>query len=113
MFENPAAGEKLVAGRGAAPDRTCEQQPVELLGVPDRFQLLTTREREVMQLVVAGKKTKTIAEKLGVSPRTIDTHRASVMRKMEARSAVDLAAMVWRSRLERAAARIHRGRLKR
>ena len=99
MVENPAAAEKVLPGRGSAPDPTREQSSAELPGVRGRFRRLTKREREVMQLVVAGKKTKEIAEKLRVSPRTIDTHRASVMRKMDARSAVDLAAMVWRTRL--------------
>ena len=43
---------------------------------------LTRREREVMQLVVAGKTTKQIARQLGTSDRTIEVHRGRVMKKM-------------------------------
>ena len=55
---------------------------------------LTHREREVMFAVVEGHSTKTIADKLGTSPRTIESHRARVMEKMEAESLVDLVRMV-------------------
>jgi two-component system, LuxR family, response regulator FixJ len=55
-----------------------------------RFAQLTPREREVMQLVVAGKANKVIAGELGLSPKTVEVHRASVMSKMDADSVADL-----------------------
>jgi diguanylate cyclase (GGDEF)-like protein len=54
---------------------------------------LTHREREVMLALVEGNSTKTIARMLGTSPRTIESQRAQVMRKMEAESLVDLVRM--------------------
>jgi len=47
-----------------------------------RLATLTTREREVLNLVVAGKANKEIASALGVSPKTVEVHRAHVMSKM-------------------------------
>ena len=47
-----------------------------------RLATLTAREREVLDLVVAGKANKEIASALGVSPKTVEVHRAHVMSKM-------------------------------
>ena len=47
---------------------------------------LTKREREVMELLVAGKQNKVIARDLGISPRTVELHRAKVMEKLQVRS---------------------------
>lgn len=44
---------------------------------------LTCREREIAQLLIEGKTSKVIARELGVSPRTIDAHRARLMRKLK------------------------------
>jgi FixJ family two-component response regulator len=51
-----------------------------------RFATLTTREREVLQGVMAGKLNKTIADELSVSTRTVEIHRAHLMEKMQASS---------------------------
>jgi two-component system, LuxR family, response regulator FixJ len=48
--------------------------------------LLTPREREVFEQLVAGNQNKVIAYNLGMSPRTVEVHRARVMEKMRARS---------------------------
>jgi two-component system response regulator FixJ len=57
---------------------------------------LTTRERQVMDLLVAGQTTKAIARHLGISPKTVEKHRAWVMEKMRASSICDLVQMkVW------------------
>jgi FixJ family two-component response regulator len=53
---------------------------------------LTSREREVMTLVVAGLMNKQIAAKLGITEITVKVHRGHMMRKMKARSLVDLVA---------------------
>lgn len=55
-----------------------------------RHQSLTSREREVMQLVVAGKSNKMMARRLGISPKTIEIHRANIMHKMRVESVADL-----------------------
>jgi PAS domain S-box-containing protein len=51
---------------------------------------LTVREREVVRRLAAGSSTKAIARELGVSPRTIDGHRARIMKKVGARSAGEM-----------------------
>jgi len=55
-----------------------------------RFESLTPREKEVMQLVVDGAANKVIAIDLGLSERTVEIHRAKVMEKMGARSVAHL-----------------------
>jgi FixJ family two-component response regulator len=58
-----------------------------------RFDSLTSREREVIAFVVDGLMNKQIAAKLGVSEITVKVHRVNMMRKMKARSAIDLIGM--------------------
>jgi RNA polymerase sigma factor (sigma-70 family) len=57
------------------------------------FASLTTREREVMDLVVEGMSNKAVANTLGLSAKTVEVHRAKVMEKMNARSVSDLVKM--------------------
>lgn len=54
------------------------------------FASLTPREREVLDLVVDGMSNKAIANSLGLSAKTVESHRAKVMEKMHVRSVVDL-----------------------
>jgi len=58
-----------------------------------RAETLTTREREVLALVVDGKANKVVAIDLGLSERTVEIHRANVMEKMGARSVAHLVKM--------------------
>src|SRR5438445_8011 len=51
---------------------------------------LTPREREVMDLVIAGKPNKIIAADLGISPKTVEIHRGRVMEKMQVESVAEL-----------------------
>lgn len=55
-----------------------------VVGDEDR---LTPRERQVLQAIARGMTNTAIAEALGISPKTVDSHRSSLMRKMDARSA--------------------------
>ncbi len=54
------------------------------------FELLTPREREVLQLLAEGQSTKQTASKLGVSVKTIETHRSRMMNKLGMRSVAEL-----------------------
>ena len=59
---------------------------------------LTLRERQVMDLVLAGKLNKVIADDLGITMRTVEVHRAHVFEKMGVRTAVELARRLSRTR---------------
>ncbi len=58
--------------------------------IRDRHETLTPREQEVMALVVSGMMNKQIAAKLNLSEITVKVHRASIMRKMDAKSLAEL-----------------------
>ena len=60
---------------------------------------LTAREREIVQLLAEGLRTKDIAERLGITAKTVETHRAAVMRKLDAHSVVDLVRYAMRNRI--------------
>lgn len=57
---------------------------------PDSYELLTTREREVLHLIADGRTNAEIAAQLVISSRTVETHRANLMRKLELRTQADL-----------------------
>ncbi|GHA31327.1 hypothetical protein GCM10007989_29150 [Devosia pacifica] len=58
------------------------------------FSQLTPREREVLQLIANGQSNKEAGRELGISPRTIEVHRARVMEKLGAKNTADLMRIV-------------------
>jgi FixJ family two-component response regulator len=67
-----------------------------LRSVKLRLEQLTTREREVLDFLVQGKPSKLIASELGISPKTVDVHRARVMEKIGIKSLAELIRLVVR-----------------
>jgi FixJ family two-component response regulator len=78
---------------GLARDRERRESDRELRTLSERFERLTSREREVMSYVVMGRLNKEIAGHLGISEITVKVHRAQVVRKMSADSLPELARM--------------------
>jgi FixJ family two-component response regulator len=73
--------------------KTALQRDSEVQSLRDRHASLSSREREVMALVVAGLLNKQVGFELGISEITVKAHRGMVMRKMEAASLADLVNM--------------------
>jgi len=74
-------------------DRNRRQKETHLMELRRRLQMLTTRERELLPLVVSGRTNKEVAVELGTSEVTVKVHRGNLMRKMQAGSFADLLRM--------------------
>lgn len=78
---------------GIEHDQLNRAQAQELAALQARFELLTSREREVMALLAEGRITKQIAGQIGITAMTVRIHRNQVLSKMGARSTADLVRM--------------------
>ena len=87
----------------ASASRTRETQTPEIVELRRRVGRMSSREAEVMHRVVNGLMNKQVAAELGLSPKTIEVHRAHVMEKMQAESLAELVRMA--VKLEEADAR--------
>lgn len=59
-------------------------------GLTDRYDTLSDREREIFQLVAEGRSNKEVAELLGISPATVETHRARILQKLDIHNTAEL-----------------------
>jgi two-component system, LuxR family, response regulator FixJ len=80
--------------RAIAKDAELRKSLGEHERIQSHLESLTPREREVLDLMTQGKQNKVIGQELGVSPRTIEIHRARVMEKMGAHSVAELVRMM-------------------
>lgn len=62
----------------------------ETRNLQTRIELLTRRERQIMDLLILGKTNKVIAYELGISPKTVDFHRANILDKLGVNSVIEL-----------------------
>ena len=79
-------------------DRNNREKQQKAVGVKRRLANLTEREIEVMDLILAGKLNKQIADVLNISIKTVEVHRGRIMDKMEARTVAELVQAVMRGR---------------
>ena len=77
--------QRAIAHDAAQRERQCEQDRRRAL-----IDALTAREREVLDMVAQGMSNKAVANRLGLSAKTVEFHRAKVMEKLHARSVADL-----------------------
>jgi two-component system response regulator FixJ len=98
VFTKPIDSERLVRAV-----RDALKHDIQLGAISDNgrrrievrgFDQLTPREREVLQLITNGQSNKEAGRQLGISPRTIEVHRARVMEKLGARNTADLMRIV-------------------
>ena len=92
FLEKPVDPDALLAAVAAAldADNLRRSASLEVATVEQRMSVLTPREREVMKLVAQGIHHREIATMLGISPRTVEVHRARVMDKLEVRNMSEL-----------------------
>jgi two-component system response regulator DctR len=88
-FQNNLLVDRVEAARRAAIELEAEQR--ERLEFRQALASLSAREHEVLAELLAGHYNKNIADHLGITPRTVEFHRANIFEKLRAQSAVELA----------------------
>jgi two-component system response regulator NreC len=91
-FLSPSVAAALVADYTSRPGRPSSQAQTEdeMGAAPDAYDTLTGREREILQLVAEGYTNQEIADRLHLSIKTVQSHRASVMEKLDLRDVTHL-----------------------
>lgn len=95
FVEKPAAREVLIDAVRRAFDKATQAAAGDegKREAAARFERLTEREREVLELLVMGDANKVVAHKLGISPRTVEIHRGRLMEKTQAKNLAELVRM--------------------
>jgi two-component system, LuxR family, response regulator FixJ len=96
FIEKPFRSEILIASVRTALARQSGHQDSspQSREILTRFATLTAREHEVLARIMLGQSNKIMAQDLAISPRTVETHRANLMQKMQARSVPQLVSIV-------------------
>lgn len=102
FLEKPFRDQTLLdcVQRALEMDRVTRGKNTEKTAIQSRYAQLTTREKQVLQLIVKGKTSKVIGQDLGISPKTVDFHRAHIMDKMEVDTIAGLTRMAVNAELE-------------
>lgn len=92
FIEKPVSPEELLASleRVIRQSENLQERAIWKAAQTRRIVGLTDRQREIMELVVAGHANKEIAARLGINQRTVESHRALIMKKTGAKSLADL-----------------------
>lgn len=100
FLTKPFRSDVLLGALGSAIERSraALDREAEMRALRESYASLTSRERQVMALVVSGRLNKQVGGELGISEITVKAHRGQVMRKMKARSLADLVRMAARLR---------------
>lgn len=96
FIEKPFHEERLLQRVHAclATDTELASQEESQSAARERLEQLSARELEVLDGIMAGQQSKVIAEKLGISPRTVDVHRTNILKKAQVRSVAELVRLV-------------------
>ncbi|MBL8480312.1 MAG: response regulator transcription factor [Sterolibacteriaceae bacterium] len=91
-YDDNALVDKVLAAIGHDAKRCAHANAIRALR--QKLEQLTQREQEVMQMILAGKLNKVIADDLGIAMRTVEVHRSHIFEKMQVRSAVELSQLL-------------------
>jgi len=88
FVEKPFDSERMLQSVADALEagRRAQSRAAEAKAARELLSLLTPREREILDQLVKGHANKVVAHQLGISPRTVEIHRASIMEKLHARN---------------------------
>jgi RNA polymerase sigma factor (sigma-70 family) len=97
FIEKPVGDQVLLERiqEALAKDARTRKEQAKREAIEAKLALLSPREREVIELVRAGKPNRVIAEELGLSQRTVEVHRAGIMEKLQVSSVIELVTMVY------------------
>ncbi len=90
LKQEPADEVRVAIGKVQGGERYISAGVKPLIARFDKLLALTRREQQVLQMIAAGYRNKEIAEKLELSPKTVDSHRTNLMRKLDLHSLVDI-----------------------
>lgn len=101
FLQKPFSDERLCALVRECLDRSADEhrQACDARELEDRIERLTSRERQVLERIVAGRLNKQVADDLGISIKTVEAHRANIMEKLLARSMAELMRIAIRARI--------------